>query len=65
MMVIPFRQTYTKLYILFRTEKSKTIPLTGGTSLYRPYKGVPMRIYLTLPIITFVSFCGYHTLKQH
>ena len=46
MMVIPFRQTYTKLYILFRTEKSKTIPLTGGTSLYRPYKGVPMRIPL-------------------
>ena len=26
MQVIPFRQTHTKLYTLFRTERSKTIP---------------------------------------
>ena len=39
--------TCTKLYTLFRTEV-KNHTLTSGTSLYRPYKGVPPRIFYEL-----------------
>ena len=42
-------QTRTKLYTLFWTERTKTIPyLSSATSPYRPYKGVHPPFLLSL-----------------
>ena len=35
-------QTRAKLYTLFRTERTNTIPCPAAHPQYRPYKGVPL-----------------------
>ena len=67
MKVILSRQTYTKLYTLFRIERSTTIPCPAAHPCIDHIRENPCVSLMSWVIFdpAYHYLCGYHTLKQH